>query len=90
MQYRVYFLDSSGWLLDFQLIDADTDEHVLTAVLADNPGRICQIWNERSLVAKVGANQPSVWPAAHPLFPNPVELWRHSKRVARFEGEQAR
>ena len=90
MQYRVYFLDSSGWLLDFQLIDAHTDEHVLTAVLADNPGRICQIWSERSFVAKVGANQPSDRPAAHPLFPKSRRTMAHSKRVARFEGEQAR
>lgn len=54
--YCVYFLDRSGWLLDFELFDADSDEQAVTAVKASKPGTICQIWNDRRLVAKIGAN----------------------------------
>jgi hypothetical protein len=54
--YCVYFLDSSGWLLKFELFDADGDAQAVAAVKASNPGKICQIWDDRRLVAKIGAN----------------------------------
>jgi hypothetical protein len=57
-KYRVYFLDSSGWLFDFDVFEADTDDRAITAVLSSNPGRIFHLWNDRGLVAKIGANQP--------------------------------
>lgn len=54
--YCVYFLDRSGWLLDFEFFDADSDEQAVAAVKASKPGAICRIWADRRLVAKIGAN----------------------------------
>jgi hypothetical protein len=70
-KYRVYFLDRSGWLLDFELFEADTDDRAITAVLSANPGRIFHLWNDRGLVTKIGANQPSASASALSVTASP-------------------
>jgi hypothetical protein len=58
-EYCAYFLDSSGWLLYFELFETGSDQEAVAAVRASNPQAICQIWNGRRLVAKLDPNRLS-------------------------------
>ena len=58
-EYRVYILDCSGLLTGFKLFHADNDEEAIAGVQASNPGQICQIWNDRHLLAVIGEDGPA-------------------------------
>ena len=52
--YRCYCLDRQGHVGFAEWIEADTDdEAILKAREMLPPARMCEVWNERRLVAKI-------------------------------------
>lgn len=53
--YRYYCLDSTGKLHEARWLGADSDEDAIAQVQARHPEAVCEIWQERRLVASLGA-----------------------------------
>ena len=51
--YRYYCLDGTGKLHNAELITAASDEDAIAQLEAKHPDALCEIWQDKRLVAKL-------------------------------------
>ena len=51
--YRYYCLDSTGHLYGAEWFDAETDEDAIAQIEVKHPDGMCEIWQDKRLVAKI-------------------------------------
>ena len=56
-KYRYYCFDSTGNLYGAEWFDAESDEDAIAQVETKHPDGLCEIWQDRRLVAKIGAQR---------------------------------
>lgn len=53
MSYRVYCIDCAGHLHDPEWFDASSDDEAIAQIKARRPDAMCEIWQNRRLVASI-------------------------------------
>ena len=51
--YRYYCLDGAGHLHDAEWFHAESDEDAIAQIETKHPGSLCEIWQDKRLVAKL-------------------------------------
>ena len=57
--YRYYCLDSAGKLHEAAWFHADSDEDAISKIEAEHPDALCEIWQDKRLVAKLSPKRLS-------------------------------